>query len=34
MQISTGDAEEDARIKAMFAQNEAQWEQMQEDMSM
>lgn len=31
--ISTGDAEEDAKIQAMFAQNADQWEQMQEDMS-
>jgi protein MPE1 len=32
--ISTGDADEDARIQAMFAQNADQWEQMQEDMSL
>lgn len=34
VEVSTGSAEEDARIKAMFAQNADQWEAMQEDMSM
>lgn len=32
--ITTGDADEDARIQAMFAQNAENWEQMQEDMSL
>jgi hypothetical protein len=32
--ISTGNADEDARIQAMFAQNADNWEQMQEDMSL
>ena len=31
--ISTGNAEEDARMQAFHAQNVDQWEQMQEDMS-
>ena len=34
MPISTGNAEEDARIQAMFAQSADQWEQTQEDMSL
>jgi hypothetical protein len=32
--ITTGNAEEDARIQAMFAQSADQWEQTQEDMSL
>jgi protein MPE1 len=32
--ISTGNADEDAKIQAMFAQNADNWEQMQEDMSL
>ncbi len=33
VEISTGDAEEDKRIQAFFAQSGDQWEQTQEDMS-
>lgn len=34
VQVSTGNADEDARIQAMFQQQEDQWEQDLDDMSL
>jgi protein MPE1 len=34
VEISTGDADEDKRIQAFFAQSGDQWEQTQDDMAL